>query len=306
MGGFSNDDDVVGGPAGARMTIRRLHLICSLFAAFFFVAPSVAPGQTLIDDSLFAPSLGRTKHFDIELPAGYSDTSHYPLLVLLHGYGGNYRNWFEFTDIAAYAASLQVLILTPEGDDSWYVNHIGDSEARYEDYIIHDLLPFVQKLYGVDTSLQVIGGVSMGGYGSLVLGLRHPDIFRAILAFSSSLDIPKGIPLLETAGRGVLRPSLEQALGARPSRTWTEYDPFLLASHLDSARAPYVYLANGIHDEFARRLLLHREFADTLRAHGIPYEYHETPGRHAWKYWDREIQVALERLEKLWKRRKKP
>ena len=58
---------------------------------------------------------------------------------------------------------------------------------------------------------------------------------------------------------------------------------------MDSASVPYLYLANGIRDEFTLRLSLYRAFADMLREHRFAYEYHETPGRHNWEYCRQEI-----------------
>jgi S-formylglutathione hydrolase FrmB len=128
----------------------------------------------------------------------------------------------------------------------------------------------------------------MGGFGALSLGLHHPKQFVFIGAFSASLDVPLGIPELERNNRGELRQSLEQAFGTEPS-LWRAGDPGARLRDMDSASVPYLYLANGIRDEFPLRLSLYRAFADMLRENRFAYEYHETPGRHNWEYCRQEI-----------------
>ncbi len=253
--------------------------------------------QTVVIDSLIAPSLGRMQHVTVLLPRGFDTTRTYAGLILLHGFGGDHRNWTALTHLADDLGSRPLVILMPDGDNSWYVNSVTDPANRYEDDLASDVVTYGTRRYHLDTTRLAIGGLSMGGYGALVAGLRHPDRFRFVIALSSSLDVPRGIPDLEQEGRAGLRPSLVAALGADSSAAWKSYDILRLVAHADPARTPYVYLATGISDEFAKRLSLHRALADSLRAHQISYEYHETPGRHNWEYWDREIGPALERLQ---------
>lgn len=139
----------------------------------------------------------------------------------------------------------------------------------------------------------------MGGYGALNAGLRHPDRFRFVIALSASLDVPMLIPDIERNGRATLKPSILAAFGADSSAFWLAHDPFRLVRATPATNAPYIYLANGIQDEFGKRLALYRAFADTLRNAGWRYEYHETPGRHDWGFWDREIRQALSRLREV-------
>jgi S-formylglutathione hydrolase FrmB len=121
------------------------------------------------------------------------------------------------------------------------------------------------------------------------------DSVYFIGALSASLDVPFLIPDLERNGRAGLRSSLETIFGRDTSR-WASHAPFRLAMAIRKEDAPYLYLANGIQDEFALRLPVYREFANLLRSRGLPYEYHETPGRHSWEYWGQEISGVLHRF----------
>ena len=254
-----------------------------------------SPAQTtLVDDSVFYSSLGRIKTFRVLAPTR-SGTSLCPGLVLLHGFGGNHTNWTELTRLRQIVDSLQLVVIMPDGENSWYVNSVSDPQARFEDYIVRDLFSVLSARFGIDTTRVGIAGLSMGGYGSLVLGLRHPERFRFIGAMSSSLDIPFGIRSLEQHGREGLKPSLVATFG-EDTTMWGAYDPFRLLHSLDAGQTPYIYLVTGIQDEFAGRLMYHRSLVEILSAHTLPYEYHETPGKHNWDFWAREIKGVIARF----------
>lgn len=276
--------------------IRYLFILCSLFA----LTSSQLPAQTLQVDSLYAPSLGRVKKCEIFLPAGYTRDHRYPLLILLHGFTGNYTNWWECADLKAYANPLPLIIVTADGENSWYVNHLTAPSEKFEEYITADLLGFVESAFSIDTSRVGIGGLSMGGYGALMLAMRHPGTFSFVAGLSASLDVPGGIPDLEKNNRTALKPSLLAAFGAERSQQWDNYDLFLLLRKITPENAPYFYLANGIQDEFGPRLMLYRAFSDSLRSRAIPYEYHETPGRHNCEYWNKQIKLVLDLLRRRW------
>ena len=70
-----------------------------------------------------------------------------------------------------------------------------------------------------------------------------------------------------------------------------------LYRHVPPASVPYIYLSIGTQDGYRDFLPAHRELTDLLRAHGIPYEYHELPGEHNWYFWDQEIRPLLQRLQ---------
>ncbi len=249
--------------------------------------------QELKEDSIHSTILDRTMLYRAYVPANRPLRS--PLLLLLHGYGGTYREWSNFGALDSVLETLTLIVAMPEADTSWYVDAVSTPDARYETYLVQEFLPAILSRYGGDSGSVGIGGLSMGGYGALVLGLRHPEVFRFIGALSASLDIPLGIPDLERNGRAGLRPSIEHAFGT-DSSAWPPFSPFHLIRTMDPARAPYLYLANGIQDEFHNRMEYYRAFIQLLRTRNIPYEYHETPGKHDWLYWRKEAGPLVRRF----------
>ena len=268
------------------------------FVIIVLVVPWLAAAQTTIRiDSLYAPSIGMTRPFVLLLPSGYDAHQQYPILYLLHGYTGGYRDWIDRTGIENYCADLPFIVVMPDAGNSWYVNSATDSSQRYEDYIINDLRRHVESMVSVDTTRRAVAGLSMGGYGALVLAFRHPDLFRFAGSLSGALDVPDDIPDWEHHSWGQsVAPNLKKTFGARPGPFWQHHDLFRLFRTVPADSLPYCYMAAGTHDGFVRFLPAARALADSLRAYGAAYEYHETPGRHSWKFWDREIQPLLKQL----------
>ncbi|MCU0452997.1 MAG: esterase family protein [Bacteroidetes bacterium] len=262
-------------------------------AAWLMLVPADLPAQSQVQDSLFAPALGRSMRYVVALPAGHDTSRSWPGIILLHGFSGLETDWSTFTPLTEMVAGLPLVVVMPEGNSAWYVNSTTVPGEQYEDYIMRDLRRTIARRYGVDTTRLSIGGLSMGGYGALTLALRHPRMFQFVAPFSSSLDIPMDIPLLEQHGRQGMRPELERAFGPTLSAAWTAHDPFTLASSIDTAGAPYFYIGTGIQDEFRERLSYHRRFIEVLRQRGFRYEYHESPGRHNWPYWSTALRGAL-------------
>jgi len=278
--------------------VRHMRLLAVCAAFVVAGSMSIRAQGTTLEDSLYTASLHRVMHFRVCLPASGSAGRTYPAILMLHGLGGNYRNWTDLTNIGGLALLDTVLVVTPDAGDSWYVDSFTDTAAKYESAIVRDLLPYVLSKYPADRRNLGIGGLSMGGYGALTIGLRHPDIFRFIGEMSGALFVPFGIPELNTFGRENLRPMLTCVFGA-DSLAWRTVAPERLAAAIDTARAPYIYMVSGIQDDLSIRVASHRSFADVLRARGIHYEYHETPGKHSWDYWAREIGPLLRRFRDL-------
>ena len=130
---------------------------------------------------------------------------------------------------------MNIAVIMPDGENSWYVNAVNDSAGHYEDALLQDLLPAIRQRTRIDTTRMGVAGLSMGGFGALELGLRHATTFRFIGALSASLDVPFGIPDLERNGRGGLRGSLNTIFGADTSR-WAAYSISRLAQQIDLRR----------------------------------------------------------------------
>ncbi len=265
---------------------------------FSLVLPFRAPGQTAKVDSFYAPSLGSTTRYAYLLPEHYDTLRSYPILYLLHGYSGDHRNWIELTDLVSYGTRLGIIIVMPDAANSWYVNSAGEPGKRYEDLIVIDYPARVERRFAVDTTRRAIAGLSMGGYGAIMLGLRYPKLFRFAASLSGALSIPGGIEFPEPyrAERGLK--NLKAVFGEEKSFRGS-HDPFSLYKNTPADSLPYLYFVIGTDDGFTTFLPAHRALTDSLRAYRARYEYHEMRGAHNWKFWGKEVRPLLARMKEI-------
>lgn len=295
---------------------------CKIVIAIAIVLAFVAsvrslPAQTLLlADSAYSSVLQRMKKFGVMLPQGYDTTRRYPVLYLLHGWGGGYQDWSSKTRLQDYISWCDLIVVMPDGENSWYVNSAVNPRGRFEDYVATELPALVASRYAADTSKQAIAGLSMGGYGAVLLGMKYPARYSVIGSFSGALTMPRDLRVREGWNRAAkgnngdfALPSLQEAFGKENSPAREKESVFTAlrtVAAFDSARKqhlPYVYLATGIQDPLSHIIPGNRELRDSLYAAKLRYEYHETPGKHSWDYWNEALKSFLPRMIELtgWK-----
>jgi len=247
---------------------------------------------TVTSDSLNSAATAGVRRYHVVLPPGYEKSpDRYPVLYLLHGLGGNRADWVEKSKLTTYARSFRLIIVTPDAGDSWYTNAPGDSSARYEDYLLKELIPAVEGRYRALATRhgRLIAGLSMGGNGAVRFALKYPSRFIAAGAFSGAFQVPR----MEKHQTGTLRATAMKAFGSVDGPFWTANDVFRL---LDSAKAgslPFIYLTVGRSDNLPGLLAANRVLAAQLQQKKAAYEYHEVEGGHDWRTWDRALREFL-------------
>lgn len=247
-----------------------------------------------------APSLNGSRKAVVLLPRDYDWTpARYPVLYLLHGFTGSHEDWTRKTNLASHAAPYPLIIVMPDGENSWYSNSATRPDYRYEDFIVKDLIGYVDGNYRsiADRHGRGIAGLSMGGFGALKLGLKFPNLFRSTASFSGALGLARrGVNL---SGRPDVAKSIAEAFGPDDNEAHAANDPFTILGKLGALR-PWIYLDCGNSDSL---LDSNRKFAELLASQKIPYEYREPPGAHTWEYWDRQIEEYLRLLAREWRLR---
>jgi S-formylglutathione hydrolase len=134
----------------------------------------------------------------IYLPPSYdvSKGRRYPTVYILHGFSlgsGLLDDWGEVTKewmdkLAAPGHIQEMIAVIPDGQDAYRGAFYTNSEVagRYEDYIVKDLVAYVDSHYRTipEAGGRGVGGHSMGGYGAFVLGMKHPEVFSATYSLS--------------------------------------------------------------------------------------------------------------------------
>lgn len=254
-------------------------------------AGDVAPAVVVTVPSA---SLASEQVATILLPATYAATrQRYPVLYLLHGGGQDHtafakRSWFPSL------ATREMIIVTPNVGESWYVNSVADPKAKYEDFVATDLVEYVDSRYRTVASRagRAVAGISMGAWGAMLLGLKHPQLFGAIGALSAPFGISRQDPNMDMKSR------TQQRFGAPETPERRARDPGALVATIPLDSVPMLYLACGNQDLFVAD---NRGFVQRLTERKIPYEYHElSPFGHSWDLWDRQLMAFIDMLSRHW------
>lgn len=253
--------------------------------------PRLTAGVKMVDVSFHSSALNRQMPYRVILPANMALGQKFPALYLLHGGGGSFRDWSNYSDVASYAEKGLVLVM-PEGNDSYYVNSADHPEDRYEDYIVHDLINDVESRFPVarDRSSRAIAGVSMGGYGAVTLALKHPDLFVFAGGLSSALDVPTRPFSVKRIGQWRHHRSI---FGPWKGQHQQENDPFVLARSADPEKTPYFFLTCGDQEGL---LPVNRKFAALLQQRYFNHEFHTGPGGHDWNQWNSRVPAMMDSL----------
>ena len=234
---------------------------------------------------------------NVLLPAEYeSSTERYPVLYLLHGYGDDHTAWSYMTNLSGYAAAHRIIIAMPDAGRSFYINAAADPKARFEDFIVKDVVGFMDSGYRTIPlrRARFIAGLSMGGYGAAFLGLKHFDTFSAVGVFSGAVGFAREFP--EGRHDAKMVAELEPVFGPKGSPSRPERDPFVMVEKVPAAEMPLLYIACGGQDFLLNQ---NRAFVAMLASKKIPYEYREvSPRVHSWDFWDEQIQVFLDMIDR--------
>src|SRR5260370_5714801 len=143
------------------------------------------------DITFHSAALNRDMQYRVILPASTARGEKLPVIYLLHGGGGGFHDWSNYSDVARYAEHTVILVM-PEGNSSYYTNSAERPQDRYEDYIVTDLIADVESKFPVDSgrSNRAIVGVSMGRFGAVKLALRHPELFVFAAGISAAAAVP--------------------------------------------------------------------------------------------------------------------
>jgi S-formylglutathione hydrolase FrmB len=243
--------------------------------------PRLTPGVRMLDRTFHSAALNRDMQYRVVLPANLPAGRKLPVFYLLHGGGEGFRDWTNDSDAAGFAEKGLILVM-PEAASSYYMNSVDHPQDRYEDYIVQDLIAEVESQYPVAAgrSNRAIAGVSMGGFGAVVLALKHPDLFVFAGGLSSALDVPTRPFSIKRVDQWRRHTSI---FGPAGSQSRKQNDPYTLARSSDPATAPYLFLACG---EQEGLLPANRRFAALLSQRHFRYEFHAGPGGHNWNQWN--------------------
>ena len=217
-------------------------------------------------------TVGVTRKTLVYTPPGYSKKQKYPVLYLLHGIGGDEKEWLKnghpeiiLDNLIAEKRIEPMIVVLPNGRamrDDRAIGNIFDSVkvqafATFEKDLLTDLIPFIEKNYPVykDRTHRAIAGLSMGGGQSLNFGLANLEKFAWIGGFSSAPN---------TKTPEVLVPD--------PQRT--------------KEQLKLLWVSCGVDDNL---ISFSQRTHDYLEAHDVPHVFYVEPGAHDFKVWKNDL-----------------
>lgn len=228
-----------------------------------------------------SPTLGNNRRMMIYTPPGYLDNpkTKYPVLYLLHGAGGDEYSWIARGPVGAVLDNLiasgkanEMIVVVTNGYPDRIaspnagpvnpvypgVNNMGN--GRFEESLVHDVIPFIEKRYRVytDKNHRAIAGFSMGGLQTQHITNANPDMFAYIGVMSMGLQDNNN---LHTFNKDTYEQQLKALIAAHPKLYW---------------------IGIGKEDFLYQSVVKLRQKYDEV---GLKYEYRETEGGHTWSNW---------------------
>ena len=251
-----------------RFSSRGAVTLFTLLAALVAGGAS-AQSRTARTIRVDSATIGSAATVAVLTPVDYDSTTlRYPVVYLLHGGTQNHTAFPARTWFTRDASERRMIVVMPYLQPLLF-NERNGQPAPIEAFLGRELPAYIDANYRTvaDRRARAIGGISMGGYGATLLGLKRPDMFGAVGAISAALST-----------------------GRRPG------DVANLIAALTPETSPYFYIACGVADGV---LPAARELSTQLRGRHVRSELHEVPGGHSWEVWDPQVKGFFDALAKL-------
>ncbi len=266
-------------------------LVCSTLSAQY--------GKVSDDLSMESKILKMERKYAIYLPPDYEHSQRsYPVLYLLHGGGDDQTGWVQFGEVMHIAdkailegSATPMIIVMPDANTGkrGYFND-PKNEWRYEDFFFEEFMPYIESNYRIkgEKKYRAIAGLSMGGGGTFMYALHHPELFSSACPLSASCG-----PL-----------SKEDMEGQRQRRGWENVSE--KEAEAWYARHSVLELVNNMPDDQKNEVRWYIDCGDddflyegnslvhiAMRKKEIPHEFRTRDGHHSWTYWRESLPVVL-------------
>lgn len=257
-------------------------ILTSFFLLFFYSGYAAQVDTVLTRSDVMNKDIKAV----VILPDSYKKNAEqkYPVVYLLHGYSGNYAAWLKASSLLTAADYFNMIIVSADGGfSSWYWDSPIDKKYQYETYISKELVNWVDARYHTmkTPKARAITGLSMGGYGSLFLAIKHQDVFGAVGSMSGGVDIrpfPNNWDMAKRIGK-----YNENKQG---------WDSVTIKNmlHLIEPNKLKIIFDCGKDDFFFQ---VNESLHQTMLYMNIAHDYTVRPGAHDWAYWQNAIQYQL-------------
>jgi S-formylglutathione hydrolase FrmB len=249
-------------------------------------------------------AMGRTLRAAVVLPEHYTKgkkrvtAQSFPVLYLLHGGSGSFRDWLTKTPdkmlLHRLADQYNVIIVTPDGDPtSYYFDSPLVKTSQFETFVSRELIDKIDNTYRTvrDRKGRLIAGLSMGGHGAMYISSRHPDLYAAAGSMSGVMNINTATWKVAADFAKLRMENFARLLGP-PKEGNAPYPGYTLVTLADTLKANKLPLIFDIGvDDFL--IETNRELHRLLMDNKTPHDYIERPGGHTWAYWENALPYQL-------------
>jgi len=261
--------------------IQKFICVCVLISVSLF-----SKAATVDTAIIYSTSMHKNVKCVVIMPDTYrTDTTHLPVLYLLHGWSGKYSDWIlNDADLLYEVDRNGFIVVCPDGDyDSWYFNSPLDTAMKYETNVALEIPAYIDAHYRTikDRKARAITGLSMGGHGALYLAIRHKDFFGAAGSMSGGVDFR---PFPDNW-------DIKKYLGdfATHADNWNNNVVIDLVDQLQNNDLKIIFDC-GVDDFF---IDVNRNLHKKLLDKKIDHDYIERPGAHNWEYWNNSVKYQL-------------
>lgn len=234
--------------------------------------------MALIQMDFMSNEIQRWTTINVILPDDVEEGEKLPLLVLLHGYGGNHTDWVVNSSLMRYSWQHRLAIVMPDGDNSYFLDFPERAE-NYEKFVAVELPSLMRCTFPVSEKREetFIAGLSMGGGGAIRTALRYPELFSKAAGLSAGLTVEE-----------------EAQQVGHHCDIYEAYADCKKTLEANGVSMPSLFLSIGDKDPL---LKINQDFHSFLDKEGVEHKYEEHPGSHNWEYWDGHIQNVLDFVE---------
>ena len=256
-------------------------------------------GKVYDNLSMTSTILKSEREFAIYLPPDYETSQRsYPVLYLLHGAGDDQTGWIQFGEVLQIAdktikegKATPMIIIMPDAKTGrrGYFNDIK-GEWRYEDFFFEELIPYVEKTYRIknEKRYRAVAGLSMGGGGSFMYALHHPEMFSSACPLSAYIG-----PLSVEEFKNRLLRNNESYADSVIQVYYEQHSALFLINNITNEQVNAVRWFIDCGDDdflYEGNSLVHI----AMRKKEIPHEFRIRDGGHSWTYWRESLPAVLE------------
>ena len=248
------------------------------FSEIHFLSDSLKQG---VSAAVFMPERG---------PFGSDARPPYRTVYFLPGYSGDYSTIITMLGFRKQAELKGLAIVMPNGQNGFYIDH-PERNANYSRFVGEELIERTRDMFRLSDKREdtYIAGISMGGYGALLNGLRYSNVFSKVAAFSPAANPRTLMEYPERGGFGSRE--FENMFGSAEEFENSPWNLMKLIKETDKACMPEIFVGCGDRD-IAVDLQV-KELRSTFDETGVFYNFFETTGNHDFDTWDKMMDPAF-------------